>query len=705
MADNEKTTKLILDGRPDGAIAALKSVQNAGQAFGKEMSGIFESLSSFGGLPGMAASFVGILAGGAAKAAIDTTKDVAGEVQKLSKMMGITAEEASVLRVALDDAFLTVDDITAGSGRLTKQLLGNEDAFKKLGVQTRDNTGNYRNSVDIMMDVNTALSKIKEGTDQNVAGMAIYGRSWNEVRGLLRLNHAAMEEAKERAEELHLVFGEDGLKKVKEYKKAMKDLDDVTESLQVQIGRELIPVLTDLAVAFGTAGTAAVGFFAKMNKGVKVDVKFVKNWLGTAVEKAVTFPGLAGGKEGLAEWREQNKNLDLLYQYNLGKISEEVGGLSTPIVKAIGRRPEKAPLSPDGGKPGKPGVKSSDGLAKLKAHMDSYWADTEARETAFSEAMGAGAGYDLATYRSNQLSWKPKKEKFSLQGRPESGFRQTGPTTEELNSQGIMSISQQAEFDARARVAAQNASNQEMIAIEREFMAHRATLRGDNSEIMRLLIDQEADAWTQSWAMQTSSFEEYERRKTLIEQDASEKRRQLAFQEMQLKLGWAASGFSSMSGIAESFYTLSNKKSRAAFEAAKVMKVGETVVNTASAAMGAYNAMAAIPFVGPALGVAAAAAAIAAGAAQIAVINRQSPDGGSLPSSISPGGGTYGSGTPSGPVVTQPQSSQQQNTTNLTIQIQGNMVSDERWVEEKLAPLIRDMAVNRNVNFGMITKG
>ena len=62
---------------------------------------------------------------------------------------------------------------------------------------------------------------------------------------------------------------------------------------------------------------------------------------------------------------------------------------------------------------------------------------------------------------------------------------------------------------------------------------------------------------------------------------------------------------------------ISEEEARAEFERVKNLQYATTVIDTASAAMGAYNAMASIPYVGPALGAAAAAAAIAAGVMQM----------------------------------------------------------------------------------------
>lgn len=68
---------------------------------------------------------------------------------------------------------------------------------------------------------------------------------------------------------------------------------------------------------------------------------------------------------------------------------------------------------------------------------------------------------------------------------------------------------------------------------------------------------------------------------------------------------------------------------------AKVFLIQQTIMDTQAAAMGAYNALSRIPFVGPALGAAAAAAAIAYGAERVATIASMAEGGLVMPT---PGG-------------------------------------------------------------------
>ncbi len=67
---------------------------------------------------------------------------------------------------------------------------------------------------------------------------------------------------------------------------------------------------------------------------------------------------------------------------------------------------------------------------------------------------------------------------------------------------------------------------------------------------------------------------------------------------------------------------ISEQQAKKKFETVKKMQVASTIINTASAAMGAYNSLSSIPYVGPVLGAIAAAAAVAAGAVEIATIQK-----------------------------------------------------------------------------------
>jgi hypothetical protein len=99
---------------------------------------------------------------------------------------------------------------------------------------------------------------------------------------------------------------------------------------------------------------------------------------------------------------------------------------------------------------------------------------------------------------------------------------------------------------------------------------------------------------------------------------------------LQRQLSMSAASFSMMGNIANAFYLASEGKSKAAFRVYQAMKIGEATMNTYSGAIAAYQALAGIPIVGPALGAAAAAAVIAYGMMQVKSIASLRPGGGAM---------------------------------------------------------------------------
>lgn len=241
-------------------VAGLTSATEAVAAASGAMKESLESVQHAFGLLGEATAALGsALAGGEAfKEMISATVDLNFSSMELGKQFGISATEASQLKVALGETFLSQDTLSAGASRLTRTLNTNEQAVKDLGVQTRDSNGNFRSTLDIMEDVNAKLLTFKEGTDRNVEGTKIYGKGWQEVIDILRLTPEAMEEAKAQADALNLTVSQESLDATLKYKSAMVGLKDTFEGVFGTIGQALLPALTSIGEWFKDVGPPTI---------------------------------------------------------------------------------------------------------------------------------------------------------------------------------------------------------------------------------------------------------------------------------------------------------------------------------------------------------------------------------------------------------------------------------------------------------------
>lgn len=218
--------------------------------------------SMFTKVQGAFTALAGVVAGGAAfKGAIDASNKWTGEAVKLSKALGITTEQASILNVALNSIGVSSDTYTQAATAMSRQLNSNAQAFDVLGVKTRDSTGHIRPATELMGEVNEKLKAIKNPLEQNIAGQQVYGRQWQDIKAVLKLTTTAMDEAAVRAKELGLIVGPEGAAMAKQYQAQMRDLDLVGKSLSVQFGNVLLPVFTRMGSWLSKEGPIASKLF------------------------------------------------------------------------------------------------------------------------------------------------------------------------------------------------------------------------------------------------------------------------------------------------------------------------------------------------------------------------------------------------------------------------------------------------------------
>lgn len=151
----------------------------------------------------------------------------------------------------------------------------------------------------------------------------------------------------------------------------------------------------------------------------------------------------------------------------------------------------------------------------------------------------------------------------------------------------------------------------------------------------------------------------YRQQDIQAEQVASEQRIMLAEAEAQARK-------SAMDGMFSNLISLMSSRSKTMFNIGKAAAITQTVLSTYEGAQKAYSSLAGIPIVGPALGIAAAGAAIAAGAARVSAIRSQSFGGGGSVSNVGGGGGIASgggfSGSTAGGGLVQQQAPKQQTT-------------------------------------------
>ena len=189
------------------------------------------------GLSMAAAGALAGLAGLAVKAGQN-----ADELNTLSKQTGVATDELQKMQYAADLIDVDTETITSGLRKLKKNLDGHEDTWKKLKVDVKDANGEYRNITDIFYDVAGALGNIENETERDVLAMDLFGKSADELAGIIDDGGAALKELGKQAEDMGVIISQEDLDKANE-------LNDALDTLKA----EILPTIAQLGVDIAQA--------------------------------------------------------------------------------------------------------------------------------------------------------------------------------------------------------------------------------------------------------------------------------------------------------------------------------------------------------------------------------------------------------------------------------------------------------------------
>lgn len=271
MSDSEKSVAYGVSADPSAFEAGMRKAADSAKTAASDIDSHFKKVQdTFANVQKYLLGLTAVIAGGGAfKALISSAADWNGEAGKLAKTLGITTEQASVLNVALDHLGIDSETYIGASQKMSKQIFSNADAFKQLGVAVRDTTtGAYRPVTEVMTEVNQKLAEIKNPIEQNIAGMQVYGKSWAEVKSIVKVTGDQLEEAERTARKLGLVVGPEGVAAAKQYKEEMRDLKLVGHSLEIQFGNALLPIFKETGKFMADEGPAAGQAFALILRSV-----------------------------------------------------------------------------------------------------------------------------------------------------------------------------------------------------------------------------------------------------------------------------------------------------------------------------------------------------------------------------------------------------------------------------------------------------
>ncbi|ENC9823465.1 phage tail tape measure protein [Pseudomonas aeruginosa] len=586
-----------------------------------------------------------------------------------AKLVGIEQEK-------LADIFKDVNDkvgdfLNTGGGALADFF---ENVAPKIGV-TADQFRNLSGPQALGLYV-SSLEKAKVSQSDMTFYLEAIASDATALLPLLRNNAEGFKTFGDAAQAAGAILDEKTIKSASELQAATWLVEQSTTGLKNQLTSALIPVLSDFAtklldVSKDGTSMVAVGEFLvttlKLVAGAAVATVGAFQLVGKSIAGAaavassafegITWLEIASGPAGWAKRFVQNldgvKASTSVFAEDMvdsGKkiveVLEFIGNAGTGDVN--GRVKELAKLLDELRKKNKTGTFEAPGKEVEAAAKRRQQAVTSLISSLQLEAATIGMTADeQKLYRleldgatASQLAQAKAAietvESFKKQQKAQEDYKklvQDLRTDEERlldttkERLAVLDAMQGLSDEERNRVASRIVSDS--FSAPPSFGGADAVVAGPQGELDKIdKAEEELEKWYQSQldllnanreakAELTAQWDEQELK---LKQEHEEALAAIERSRQQVTLSANEQFFGNLSGLAKSFFGEQSGLYKAAFVAEKSYAIAKTLLNAPKTASDAYAAMAGIPVIGPALGIAAAAAAVTAQLAQVAAV-------------------------------------------------------------------------------------
>ena len=239
-----------------GSVAGqqLKAAGAKMKEFGGKVQNVGKELSKISGVA------AGALAG-LAKIGANSMKS-ADELATLSQKTGVSTEELQRWSYASELVDVDLNTMTGAMTKMKKGMGSGAQAFEDLGVATKDADGNFRSATDVFYDTLEALSHIDNETERDIKAMEVFGKSADELAGIIDDGGASLKAYGEEAKEAGLIMSDDMVASLNE---ANDTMDKTKKNIQMSLGQ----LGGTLIEAFGPAIEKVAGFIGTLTEKIR----------------------------------------------------------------------------------------------------------------------------------------------------------------------------------------------------------------------------------------------------------------------------------------------------------------------------------------------------------------------------------------------------------------------------------------------------
>lgn len=231
----------------DGFHPGLEKIKASAEKAAAGLKSAAEKTKAFSQAAGAALLAIG----GLGAKALQTADDVL----TLSRNTGISTAELQKFAYASDRIDVSTEAMVKAFTKLKGKIDPNNESLAKLGVAATNADGSLRDANDVFYDVLQALSQVSNETERDQLAMELFGKSADELSGIIDDGGAALREYGEEAEQVGAIMDEETLTSLGAMQDQIDKLKAQGMATLIQTGAKalqaLSPILEKVAAAIG----------------------------------------------------------------------------------------------------------------------------------------------------------------------------------------------------------------------------------------------------------------------------------------------------------------------------------------------------------------------------------------------------------------------------------------------------------------------
>ena len=196
---------------------------------------------------------------------VRSVADAGDKINDLRKITGLAAQDLAGLDKVAALNGTSLDQLSKALGIMSKNIVKDAAAFDTLGIATRNSTGGFRDSKEILLDIAGKFEKMEDGVQKSALAQQLFGKSGRELIPLLNEGKTSLAEQIQKYGEASGMTNQLASESDR-FNDTLTELDGKFQSVKNTFIADILPTVNNIIKAFldGETSTDKFSFSTKV---------------------------------------------------------------------------------------------------------------------------------------------------------------------------------------------------------------------------------------------------------------------------------------------------------------------------------------------------------------------------------------------------------------------------------------------------------